>query len=107
MDNIVVWTKNPCFGQIIPLRAVLKKNLELPNIFQVVKFFIIDEFAKYDDQGVYTTLFQGEIWKNISKSLCEKTVIPLYLYYDDFEVNNPLSSSVGIHKIEGLYFSIA
>ncbi|CAD6239436.1 GSCOCG00008686001-RA-CDS, partial [Cotesia congregata] len=49
----------------------------------------------------------GKIWKNISKFFCEQTVIPLNLYYDDFEVNDPLSSSAGIHKIVGLYFSIA
>ncbi|XP_044582966.1 uncharacterized protein LOC123263985 [Cotesia glomerata] len=36
-----------------------------------------------------------------------KIVIPLYLYYDDFEVCNPLSTAAGIYKIGGLYFSIA
>lgn len=41
------------------------------------------------------------------RSYQNKTVIPLYLYYDDFEVCNPLSTAAGIHKIGGLYFSIA
>lgn len=33
-------------------------------------------------------------------------MLPLYLYYDDFEVSNPLSSAAGKYKIGGMYFSI-
>jgi len=31
----------------------------------------------------------------------------LFLYYDDFETNNPLGSAAGIYKVGALYCSIA
>ncbi|XP_074111450.1 uncharacterized protein LOC141535425 [Cotesia typhae] len=107
VGNTVVFTKKSCYGQMIPLRATLKKFLELPNVFKVVRNFISNESATNDIGGVYTSLFQGTIWKNISQIFTGKTVVPLYLYYDDFEINNPLSSAAGIHKVGGLYCSIA
>jgi len=33
-------------------------------------------------------------------------VLSIFLYYSDFEVNNPLGSHTGIQKMEGIYFSI-
>ncbi|CAG5100301.1 Protein of unknown function [Cotesia congregata] len=46
VGNTVVFTKKSCYGQMIPLRATLKKFLELPNVFQVVRNFISNESAK-------------------------------------------------------------
>ena len=34
-------------------------------------------------------------------------MIPLFLYYDDFEISVPLSSAAGVYKIGAMYFSIA
>lgn len=36
-----------------------------------------------------------------------KFVLPLFLYFDDFELNNPLGSHAGVHKVGVLYYNIA
>jgi hypothetical protein len=36
-----------------------------------------------------------------------KTIFPLFLYYDDFEVNNPLGSHAGSQKLGAVYMSLA
>ena len=33
-------------------------------------------------------------------------MIPLFLYFDDFEVCDPLSTAAGVHKIGALYYSV-
>lgn len=96
-----------CYDQVILLRAVLKNCLALPNVFVSIKNFIAAEIAKNNGRGIYTSFFQGSVWKNISKILTGKIFIPLYFYYDVFEINNPLSTSAGFLKIGGLYCSIA
>lgn len=108
INNSIKWTKKACYGQIISLRAVLKNFLELPNVFKTIMNFMQTESARIESQGdIHSSLFQGTLWKNISGAFQEKIVIPLYLYYDDFEINNPLSTSAGIYKVGGLYCSIA
>lgn len=46
---------------------------------------------------------QGSLWKT-TLSACEgKIVLPLNLYFDDFETNNLLGSPAGTHKLGALY----
>lgn len=47
------------------------------------------------------------IWKTIREHYSNKIVIPLFLYYNDFETNNSLGFAAGIYKVGGLYCSIA
>jgi len=35
-----------------------------------------------------------------------KTVLPLFMYFDDFESGNVLGSHSGIHKVGAVYVSI-
>lgn len=89
------------------MREALKLLLEMPSVYETIVNFMQSELTSMkNNDKVYTSLFQGEIWKNISKHFVGKTVIPLYLYFDDFEINNPLSTSAGVHKVGGLYYSI-
>lgn len=56
--------------------------------------------------NVLTSIIDGNFWKRIEKQFAEKLVIPLLLYFDDFEINNPLGSHSGIHKIGAIYCTI-
>lgn len=40
----------------------------------------------------YTHFFNGELWKHKIAQQSDKIVIPYFLYFDDFEINNPLGS---------------
>jgi len=37
----------------------------------------------------------------------KKTVMPLILYFDEFETCNPLGSHAGIYELGTMYFTIA
>ena len=106
-NNATALKKKKCYGYIISIREVLKNFLELPNVFNIIKDFMNSEQAVGIDKKIYYNLFQGKRWNEILKAYGDKIVIPLYFYFDDFEINNSLSTAAGIHKIGGLYFSIA
>lgn len=56
--------------------------------------------------NVLTSFLNGTTWKRIRSSFTNKTVFPLFLYYDDCEMGNPLRSHSGIHKMGCVYFSV-
>ncbi|CAD6215471.1 GSCOCG00011211001-RA-CDS, partial [Cotesia congregata] len=51
--------------------------------------------------------FQGTIWQQVAKQYVGKIVIPYYIYYDEFGVGDPFTPAATLHKMGGLYYSIA
>lgn len=102
-----ILTVRKCEGQIVLMRETLKVLLELPGFYkQLLSVLETNTSATYINK-TYTSVCDGTIWTNIREHYVNKTVIPLFLYYDDFETCNPLGSAAGIHKVGALYCSIA
>ena len=103
-DNTTVFTKKNCYGYYVQMGEVLKKFLELPNVLKEILDYKRMEEKKTD---AYSSIYNGKLWRDLSKHYQNKIVIALFLYYDDFEVVDPLGSAKGIYKIGGLYFTLA
>ena len=103
--NATIFIRKICLVYVIPLRHVLKMFFELPNVFRETIANINKEFCK--PENIHSTIYNSARWRAISSNFKGKIVIALYLYYDDFEINDPLSTAANIYKIGGLYFSIA
>lgn len=88
--------------QVIPLRQLLIQFLELSNVFDTITKEIYEK--RHND--ILSSVLHGEVWKHIQEQFSEKFVLPLLLYFDDFEINNPLGSHSGIHKIGVVYCTI-
>lgn len=88
---------------IIPLKSVLIKFLELPNVFSTITVYI--ERCK-NDNNIITSIIQSSFWKSTVKDSNSKIVLPLILFSDDIEINNPLGSHKGIHKLGAVYCTI-
>ncbi|XP_066596595.1 uncharacterized protein [Prorops nasuta] len=89
--------------QFIPLRHVLTKFFELPKIFESVLSYI-DKLEQ--DDILVTNIIQGNDWKRKKLLFPSRIVIPLLLYQDDFETNNPLGSHKGKGKVGAVYIVI-
>lgn len=50
---------------------------------------------------------QVPLWSAKIASFNNKIVLPLILYFDEFEVGNPLGSHASIHKLGAIYVTIA
>lgn len=94
----------PVSAQYIPIRRVLKKFFEIPNYFEETLNYIETVNNK---RNIITNIIQCQLWKNITQKFEDKLVLPLYLYYDDYENNNPLGSHNGLSKCGAVYLSIA
>ncbi|XP_036320474.1 uncharacterized protein LOC118734989 [Rhagoletis pomonella] len=91
-------------AQCIPMRETLGKFLSIPGVFKSVHNNYCNLMS---NDKIITNFVQGKLWRNKVKSFSpHKIVLPLFLYFDDFEINNPLGSHSGIQKLGGLYFSI-
>ncbi|CAD6223409.1 GSCOCG00011750001-RA-CDS, partial [Cotesia congregata] len=54
----------------------------------------------------YTHFIDGEVYQKNKFFKQNKHVIQLQLYFDEFEVCNPLGTKTGIHKIGAFYFTL-
>ena len=91
-------------AEFIPLRKVLQRFFELPNI--------LEETLKYvstlmKQETVISNFVQGEFWREFIENYIGPTpILPLFLYFDEFEVNNPLGSHAGFGKVGAIYASL-
>jgi len=60
-----------------------------------------------NDNNIITSITQSTFWKSTVKDSDCKTVLSLILFSDDIEINNPLGSHKGIHKLSTVYCTIA
>lgn len=75
----------------IPLRKVLKCFFELPNVLISVKNNVNKLYNEMKD-GCIGNFIQAELWQEKLKLFSpDKFVLPLFLYYDDFEVGNVIA----------------
>lgn len=92
--------------EFVPLRCVFEKFLSLPGVLHEIKQHI---------EGLKTekyihNIVQTKIWNNKISNFDDNdttVILPIAVYYDDFESGNPLGSHAGIHKIGAVYCSIA
>lgn len=90
-------------GQFIPLRKTLKIFFEMPRVLDETLDYIKD---LKNHTEVMSNFIQGELWKDMSLQFGEQLVFPLFMYFDDYENNNPLGSHRGISKCGAVYISI-
>lgn len=94
-------------GQYIPLRSVLKTFLELPNVLKIILDYkkILED---NNNSNIMCNIIQGQLWREkIAPKFVNKTILPLILYFDDYETNKELGTHTGVHKLGATYCKIA
>lgn len=89
----------------IPLRIILKKIFEHSNFFHV-SVSNLKNLLVSTNNSMISNFVQSKIWKAKILKNPNKLLFPLFLYYDDFEVNDPLGSHAGSQKLGAVYVSI-
>lgn len=92
-------------GQYIPMKGVLKLFLELPGCLEAI-LSNLEHLSKTAEP--FTNVVQGDLWKHkVQTHFQGKTVLPLFVFFDDFDPDNVIGSHGGDHKLGALYYSIA
>lgn len=92
-------------GYLFPL----KDNIRI--LFNTKPDLLLDMLLKYDelvnhnDLENITSVVDAEIWKDKIKDFSGKKVLPILIYQDDVEINNPLGSKSGKQKISTVYIT--
>lgn len=105
VENDILLVPKTVHGVYIPLRESLKFFLEIPGLFNQ----ILDYIKKLmQESNILTNIMQGDLWINkYSNDLSNDIFLPLYIFFDDLEVGNPLGSHAGANKFAAIYASIA
>lgn len=75
-------------GILLPIKFQLQKYFELPGALDA----ILNNYNSMKQINEYSNFVNGDLWKNKILTYKDKIVIPYFLYFDDFEINKPLSS---------------
>lgn len=90
--------------QFIPPDKILKKLFELPDVYtNTIKHM---KTLNSCTDNVISNIIQSDYWKEKTSALKSDIVLPILLYYDEYETGNPLGAHAGIHKLGAVYFSI-
>lgn len=93
----------PVQGHLLSMKKNLKYFFELPDVFKIVNNFINDSL---NNKEILTSFLDGSTWKNMRSKFKNQFVFPIFLYYDDVELGNPLGSHSGIHKMGCVYYTV-
>lgn len=79
-----------CTMQFTALHLILQKFFTLPNILRETLDYLAVLKCNYNT-GPVTNFIQGSVWRNMesNRSSDEDVILPLILYFDDFEIGNP------------------
>ena len=86
-------------GVLLPLKFQFRKYFELPGVLNS----FLDNHNSMKSVTEFSSFVNSTLWKKKVSLYQDKLVIPYFLYFDDFEINNPLSSHSS--SILGVYYS--
>lgn len=92
----------PVQVEIVPIAQVLEIFFSNRQNFDVVMTHI----EKCKKQEEITSPLHGTVWKSVESLFIGKIVLPLLLFFDDFQINNPLSKHAKDGKLGAVYISL-
>lgn len=90
-------------GFVFPLNKIIANFFEKSP--DILTDMIETTFKLRNREYPITNVIQGIVWKQKLRYFVDKTVIPIQVYQDEFEINNALGSKSGVHKISGVYIT--
>lgn len=89
-------------GLLLPIEFQIKMFFELPNVFNS----FMQNLTEHEQSIGYKSIVNGDRWKEI-KSNYEETdiLVPMFVFSDDCEPDNPIGAHKGCHKITCVYYS--
>lgn len=94
----------PLKAQFMSMRNTLKCFLESGSVFYTC-LEVLNNSKSNNSSKHISNLLEANLWKVKSKN-SSNYEFPIFIYYDDFEIENALGSHAGIHKLRGIYYTI-
>lgn len=102
LRHTVLGRSKKSYGYIFPMQENIKTFFEIHDY--CLKEMI--DFSELEHNGNITkSVINGAIWNDKIDSYENSYVLPICVYQDDVEINNPLESKSGVEKISAVYIS--
>lgn len=97
-------SNSTCSLQLVPIELVFERLLASDFVFEKILEYLKELNTPHESM---TNIIHGSVWQGRNLVQTENEMhLPVILYYDDFEVNNPLGSHAGVQKLGGVYLSL-
>ncbi|KAJ8673771.1 hypothetical protein QAD02_005033 [Eretmocerus hayati] len=94
----------PVTGVHLSLSRTSEIFLKIPGILNGMLQYMSELMS---EEGTISNIIQGKLWKTkYLPFFKDRIVIPLIVFFDDFETRNPLGSHSGEQKFRGVYISL-
>ncbi|XP_031358061.1 uncharacterized protein LOC116181772 isoform X1 [Photinus pyralis] len=97
----LVYDEKTIKGVVMPLKFQFRKTFEKDDLL----FRTLGNIELLKNDTRFSNFVQGKLWQQKMALYPNKTIIPYFLYVDDFEINNPLGSHAGTQSVCNLYYS--
>lgn len=106
-DGVTKLVPVVCVQSFISIRHVLEMFFSLEGLLvETLNYMTILKNNPELLNGALENFIQGSYWKEVVQRHRGKIVMPLFLYYDDYETGNVLGSRSGHHKLGAVYLMI-
>lgn len=92
------------FGYLFPIEDNIRVFFELHDE-ALREMIAVTDLGNTEINGNIFTVIDSVIWKEKIEGYEGRHVLPITVYNDDVEVNNPLGSKRGVEKISAVYIS--
>ncbi|XP_058464155.1 uncharacterized protein LOC131438283 isoform X1 [Malaya genurostris] len=86
---------------LMPIAKQIKLFFEHKSIFKLT----IENQARLEKSSQISNFVNGTRWIHIKEKYCNDIIIPVWLYADEFEINDPQSSHGNRDSVCGIYFN--
>lgn len=91
----------------LSLSHQLKIFLEIPGLFKEIVKYENKINKLFKEKKIFSSILHGSVWQNYYKPMYkDKTVIPVFLYFDDYGTGNALGTHAANQKIGAVYVSL-
>lgn len=90
-------------GYLFPLKENFKALFQSQPNLLLNMLLTYDEYFAFENGDEINNIITTPIWQHKSKGFNGKLILPILLYQDDIELNNPLGSKAGVQKISTMY----
>ena len=95
-------TPKAIVGHQIPISSTIRAHFSIPGVLNMA----LEYMGKKRNPNILEDYKDGTHWDNIKANFQGKIVFPIFLYFDDAEICDPLGSSSGKHKLGFIYFTL-
>ncbi|XP_058444116.1 uncharacterized protein LOC131425878 [Malaya genurostris] len=89
------------YGVLMPIKFMLRKYFESDGMMDMVL-----KSLKFSTNGVFRSLIDGSIWQTRTSNMSCKTVIPINIFFDDFNTGDTASHHAKTTSICAIYLNI-